>query len=403
MKSILNILSTALLVLAAVIVAACAAGDDFDYDKTGLYLSGTENNPVVKFKVEDTPASYAVTVQSTKKVENDVTVTLGIDASKVTEYNEANTTTYFAVPEGSVELDKTQVTIAAGSAISDAINVKVVSTDEFKEGCTYVIPVTVKTISGTDAPVIETCKTIFLRISRVLNFYSIQANSGASSNFIFDQPIPLKKFTYEVKIYPEGLNRTNYPQRFLAMEQADESKSLLLRFNEANSDNKLQVILDGNKFISNTEFENGHWYLLSFVYDGNTIAMYVNGVLDTSINASIDGINFQRYEMGMSWGGYNTRQFFAHRFCELRVWDRALTASEILGGMAGVDAQSNGLKAYWKFNEGKGHIFHDATGNGFDMDWSKTSRAVNESDMVPTPDAANAIQWVRDDKNKVTE
>ena len=72
----------------------------------------------------------------------------------------------------------------------------------------------------------------------------------------------------------------------MALEQSDESKSLLLRFNEANSSNKLQTILADNKFISNKEFENNHWYLLTWVYDGSTISFYIDGVLDTSIGAS---------------------------------------------------------------------------------------------------------------------
>ena len=132
----------------------------------------------------------------------------------------------------------------------------------------------------------------------------------------------------------------------------------------------------------------------------------MNGELDTSISGSIEGgsLNFQRYEMGMSWGGYTTRQFFAHRFCEIRIWDYARSATEIKGGMCGVDPKSEGLKAYWKFNEGEGHIFRDASGNGFDMDWSKTSRDIRENGvMVATPDAANAIQWVKDDINKCVQ
>ena len=208
-----------------------------------------------------------------------------------------------------------------------------------------------------------------------------------------------------MKIYPQGLNRTNYPQRFMALEEADESKSLLLRFNEANAENRLQVLLAGNRFLSNTQFENGQWYLLSIVYDGSTISLYVNGELDTSIAGTIDGggLDFQRYEMGMSWGSYNTRQFFAHRFCEVRIWDRPLTATEIKQGLGAVDPQSEGLRAYWKFDEGEGHIFHDATGHGFDMDWSQTSRAIYEGDLIATPNAAGYIRWVKDDINKYAQ
>ncbi len=388
--------------LAGGVFTACnSEGDDFDYNKSGLLISGTENNPVVKFVVEDTPASYAVTVQSTKKVTEDVKVELAIDASKVDEYNATNGSNYVAAPEGSVELLDNSVTISEGSAISSAATVRVLDTEGFVEGRNYVVPVTIKTVSNGD--VIPTCRTIYLRIARVISFYAIQANYRASSNFIFDQPVPLTTFTYEVKIYPQGLNRRNYPQRFLALEQKDESKSLLLRFNEANSSNKLQTILAGNKIMSNTEFENGNWYLLTWVYDGTNVFFYVNGTLDTSGAASIDGINFQRYEMGMSYQGYNSQQFFSHRFCELRIWNRALSTTEINANMCGADPQSEGLVAYWKFNEGEGHVFKDASNHGMDMDWSKTKRAVSGDDLTDTPTAADNIQWVKDDINKCSQ
>ena len=46
--------------------------------------------------------------------------------------------------------------------------------------------------------------------------------------------------------------------------------------------------------------------------------------------------------------------------------------------LCGVDSQSEGLVAYWKMNEGEGHIFKDATGHGYDMDWTNTAREINE-------------------------
>lgn len=391
--------------MAAITLCACRGDGGFDYDHTGFFITDTENNPVVQFTVEDTPASYTVTVQSTQKVTGDVTFDLAIDPTLVDEYNTKHGTNYAMVPEHSVELASDRVTIESQNAVSSGAEVRVINTGEFKQGRIYVIPVTVTRVTGSNNEVLPGSKTIFLRISRVINFYAIQANSSASSNFIFDQSIHLSKLTYEMKIYPQGLNRTNYPQRFLALEEADESKSLLLRFNEANAENRLQVLLAGNRFLSNTQFENGQWYLLSVVYDGSTISLYVNGELDTSIAGTIEGggLDFKRYEMGMSWGSYNTRQFFAHRFCEIRIWDRPLTATEIKQGLGAVDPQSQGLRAYWKFDEGEGHIFHDVTGNGFDMDWSQTSRAIYEGDMIATPGAANYIFWVKDDINKYAQ
>lgn len=404
-----NIISAALLLLTGgVMFTSCRGDGGFDYKHAGFYLTDTDESPVVKFSVEDTPASYTVTVQSTQKVDQDVTFNLALDYSKVEEYNKEHGTSYQAIPASAVELAATQVKMTAGNAISDGAAVRVLSTEDFVEGVTYVIPVTISSVSGSGNEVLPGSKTILLRISRVINFFAIQANSGASTNFIFpdDKMIPLTQLTYEAKIYPQGLNRTNYPQRFMALEEKDESNSLLVRFNEANSDNKVQTILAGNRWISQTEFENNQWYLMSWVADGSSLKLYVNGELDSEISGSFPNgvINFQRYEMGMSWGGYTARQFFAHRFCEIRVWDYARSATEIKGGMCGVDPKSPGLRCYWKFNEGTGHIFKDASEHGYDMDWSNTSRDVSENGvMVATPNAANSIQWVKDDINKCAQ
>ena len=297
------------LAAASLLLSACRGDGGFDYDHSALYVSGTEESPVVKFVVEDTPASYAVTVQSTEKVASNVNLTMAVDPSKVAEYNAINKTAYFPIPEGAVELENPQITITEGNAISSAATVKVVSTEAFEEGATYMIPVTIKSVSGGMTDVIEGSRTIYLRVSRVINFAAINANYNASSNFIFEKAIPLTTFTYEMKIYPTGLANSG-PQRFCALEQADESKALLLRFNEANTSNKLQVMTPCGTMMSNTEFANNQWYTLSIVWDGTNLLFYVNGVLDNSLaGKDPGGVNFQRFEMGMSWGPYNSRPF----------------------------------------------------------------------------------------------
>ena len=85
------------------------------------------------------------------------------------------------------------------------------------------------------------------------------------------------------------------------------------------------------------------------------------------------------------------------------MWNRALTASEISTGFAGVNAHSEGLVAYWKMNEGEGHIFHDATGHGYDMDWTDTWRDDKENGVLVAHDYSQYIKWVKDDNNKVAQ
>ena len=410
MKKIFQLLSVAAVAVSSLALTGCAEGDDFNYDRNGLLITGTESTPLQKFVVEDTPASYPITVSSTKKVDSDVNLTVAIDTSLVAEYNAKNGTNFYAIPAGAAKLDNTSLTIKAGTAISTAANVEMTSTDAFQEGRTYMIPVTITNAKGGSEDVIEASRTIYLRISRIINFYSLENNYQASSNFVFDdsKAVDLPKYTIEFKIYPYSLGTgtasDNQIQRVLSVEGKNEENANMFRFGESGTaKNCLQWILPGGKAFSSTLFANNRWYLVSCTYDGNDYVMYVDGVQDAKTSSPGKVMRFQRFELGMSWGGYNSRQFFGHRFCEFRVWDRALSASEILGGLCGVAANSNGLQAYWKFNEGQGYIFKDATGHGFDMDWSKTSRAIYEGDMLPTPDACNNIQWVKDDVNKCAQ
>lgn len=414
MKIKYNVISAVMLLLSGgSVFTACTDGDDFNFDKHGLLITGTETSNVKKLVVEDTPASYGVTVQATKKVENDVDITMAVDTSLVLQYNAINGTSFYPAPVDAVELLNPNVMIVAGNAVSTSANVKVVSTDKFAEGRTYMIPVTMKTVSTSGPEVaIEKSKTIYLRISRVINFYSLQNDYNASSNFIFEdsQMKDLTNYTIEFKVFPQslctGTAGDNQIQRVLSIEGKGEEEANMFRFGESGLQrNQLQWILPGGRAASNTLFNNNTWYLVSCTYDGSTFTMYVNGVKDTEAAGSGKHTPFQRFEYGMSWGGgYPSGQFFNGRIAEVRVWNRALGASEIAGGLCGVDAKSKGLVAYWKMNQSSGTTILDATGHGYDMDWTKSKRDRSESGVLEnTPDAAKYIKWVKDDKNKCAQ
>ena len=89
---------------------------------------------VQSFVVEDTPSTYPITVSSTRKVNEDMKLTIAIDNSLVESYNTQNGTNFYPIPEGAVELSGTEVTLKAGTALSSAVDVSVVSTEDFAEG-----------------------------------------------------------------------------------------------------------------------------------------------------------------------------------------------------------------------------------------------------------------------------
>lgn len=399
---------SSIMLLATGFLVGCSEGDDFNYDKKGIFVTGTETDPLIKFVVEDTPSSYTVTAQATKKVESDVKVTFAIDTALVSQYNAKHQSSFYAVPAGSVEIDNAEVTISSGQALSTGAQVKVVSTENFEDGRTYVIPVTIKSISNTTGEeIIDASRTVFLKISRVLQFTSLVNSPSFSSNYIFpdDKAVTLTNFTYEIKVRADGFGLAGGEiERLCAFLGKDGKNASMLRFGEAGFDgNQLQWVSPAGSVVSSTRFAPNQWYLISLVYDGSAMTMYVNGVKDASINASGVSVKFQRFELGMSWGGYNNSQFFPGRIAEVRVWNRALSPNEMVNGMCGVDAKSKGLVAYWKMNEGEGHIFKDATGNGFDMDWNDTWRADYEGDLIHHIDYGDKLQWVNDENNKCAQ
>ncbi|SOD18224.1 BT_3987 domain-containing protein [Pedobacter xixiisoli] len=380
---------------------------DFDYNKNVILVTGTDSNPVTRFVVENTPSSYTVTASTTDKVSQDVTVNFAVDNSLIEEYNRTHRTSYYAIPASAIQIDGSQGVIKAGSAASTGITVRVVSTADFIDGRTYVIPVTIKSIEGAKIDILEPSRTIFLRVSRVINFNSLNMNNtNLYSNFIFEdnKAVNLANYTYEIKCYVNAWHTSPEPiSRLCSFTAKDESRSNMLRFGEIGQDiNSLQWVSPGGSLISAKRFNPGQWYTISLTFDGKKYVMYVDGVKDAELIGTTPS-TFQRFELGMSWENYPSRQYFNGRVAEARVWNRALTANELQLGICGVDPKSTGLVAYWKFNEGTGYIFKDATGNGYDMDWSKTVRDNTGNGTLNTFDKRAFVGWQFDGVNKCSQ
>lgn len=382
---------------------ACSEGDDFDYNKNVAYITGTEVTPIAKFVVEDTPSSYAVTASTAMQVDKDVKVKFAIDPSLVDVYNTENNTSYYPIPDGAVEISGEDAVINKGKTFSSPATIKLVSTENFSDGRIYLIPVTMQQVDGLD--ILKPSKTIYLRISRTIKFTSLNiSNSNLYSNFIFpdEKKLELSNFTYEIKCYSQEWHRI---ARLCAFTSKDEQRSSMLRFGENGLDiNALQWVSPSGSIVSNTKFSTDRWYMISLTYDGSKLALYVDGVKDAEGDGDGKPVDFQRFEIGMSWTGYRSSQYFKGRIAEVRVWNRALSPAELQTGLCGVDPSSEGLMAYWKMNEGEGHIFNDVTGHGYDMDWSDTAREISEgAGLSYNLDYSSAVTWDYDDNNKCSQ
>lgn len=388
-----------------------------------LLVTGTETNPLIKFPVETANATYPLTVTATTRVNVDTDVTFGVDKGALDEYNRQNGTNYLLAPDESYSLTNTTVTIKANKHTSTAAMVKIENLNVLEEGLQYVIPVSIKTSTG-QLNVLDAGRTGFLRIARVTGFTCVDvtptgnqlANAGYRT-YYFDEPCDLSQFSFEMKIYIDewhtGLNSTQIT-RLANWGPGDDnpfgrtgSSMNLLRIGEGGyAKNQLQWLHSQGGMGSNIRFDLKTWYLLTFTYDGFTYRFYVNGKLDNVMDGAGKLYFFDSFEIGMSWNdgsNHSYSQRIPGRMSEIRVWDRPLKAKEIAAGLCGVAADSPGLIAYWKMNEGEGAFYRDYSGHGRDLDFN-SAKSVSVRDGTSERQATKTpFRWITDDENKCAQ
>lgn len=103
---------------------------------------------------------------------------------------------------------------------------------------------------------------------------------------------------------------------------------------------------------SAASLEVGRWYHVAGTYDGQTMRIYLDGILLGSLDVGSIAVG----NGSPLYLSYNDVSGFPFRLTgqldEVRIWNRALTAEEIQATMRGpLTGTESGLAAYWDFNE----------------------------------------------------
>lgn len=410
------------LILSLLVIASCKKSE---FGDPVILVTGTEVYPIVKFSVENTPAQYSVTATATEKATEDIDVTFALDTLAVEKFNTEHRTSYFTVPSSAIDLSGLSTVIKAGSSASTPVIVKMISTSSLVDGRSYLIPLSIKTVTGNQMHVLESSRTIFLRVARIISFPALSMNNSTSgttgtpgtrgrfnATSLFDpaNPTMLTNFTLEIKnlvyAFRGGDGNTNpQPIQTLISWSGTGGGSIGLRYGElGNPNNSLQLIGSlGGAFAYG--FNPMQWYTISITYDGSKGRMYVDGNKVIELSGSMV-MAFSALNLGQNWGGYDTRQYFNGRISECRVWSRVLTPGEIKLNLCGADPNANGLLAYWKFNEGSGSKFYNSASSGakYDMDWTKVYWDNNGDDVWdPIVDKSAYVTWTNDLLNKCSQ
>lgn len=356
-----------------------------------ILFTGTENTSKVNFTVEQ-PTEMGVTVTATDKVTKDTKVFISIgDQEQLNAYNRKEGRTYQFPPIGSYKLETNETIIKEGNYVSEAIKLSILSLEQFKDDAAYCIPLVITGTDG-DMPILESSRVMYVVINRVLFQRALKLGGHCGLHvpqFMTDPRVSaLGQITMETRVRVDAFHRADWGiASIMGIEE-----TYLLRFCDIDvKQNQLQMgpaLINGaekNFITSESNYEVGRWYHIASVFDGSSVAIYVNGKLDVkfSVNPGTVNLNedyFEGFWIGQSCGA----RYLDGTLCETRVWSRALTANEIQDKMCVVDPKSEGLLAYWRMNEVQddGRIL-DVTGNGFDAFPKNTSYSFVDNVRCP--------------------
>jgi hypothetical protein len=163
----------------------------------------------------------------------------------------------------------------------------------------------------------------------------------------------------------------------------------LLRFGDAGiTSDKLQLVLgiagDHQKLTSTTSLSPNTWYHVAGTFDGTTMRLYINGVLNNSMAMPGSVLGSGAFSIGRD---YDNTRILNGVVDEVRVWTRTLTAAEIAANACAVSPTAAGLAGYWKLDDGTGTIAADASGKNHPGTLIGTTNA-NWTTAIPTTCAA---------------
>ena len=135
--------------------------------------------------------------------------------------------------------------------------------------------------------------------------------------------------------------------------------------------------VEGKLSNSNMKVNLNEWTHIAVTFGEGTVKVFINGVekgsTTTGVPASVNfGVahNDEQAPQGQPitrcfWVGYSYESVrdFRGMMSELRIWNRALTASELAeeARRYDVDPKADGLVTYWKCDEGQGDVIKDYT------------------------------------------
>ncbi len=375
-------------VLLTGVFAGCNDSEEsFD---NNIYINSSAKVSNILLQGNDTDqANFKVSMP--KPEDRDVTFTIAADPSLVNTYNEAYYDKAILLPAGYYTISASQVTIATGTVASTDITVSFDKLTELDRQQRYVLPVS---INSSDVSVLQSARTMYYVIkgAALINVVADIEENNVSVDWVNDADFrAMRTFTAEALIRPRNFDR------MLSTIMGIEGKFLIRVGDSGIPSNQLQVATSGGNYTSgDLAIPTNVWTHVAVTYDADAkqINVFLNGKnMLTAATSDIGAVDWGVPHSDESdnkprcfWIGYayNNERYLAGEISECRIWNKVLTSVDlnVLNYFYYVDPMSEGLIAYWKFNDGGGSTVKDYSNNGNDatasnsLKWNKVELPV---------------------------
>lgn len=339
------------------------------------FKSGTE---VVTEKRE---LKVATALQAREKI----TGKFVANPSLVSFYNQVYNTNALPLPSEMCIIENPVIEINVGGTFSLPVEVVFTGLEKLDRNLIYVMPVELVDVQGIQVLSSKTKSFFVFKGASLINVVADIAQNNLPVNWKSrDLVSSLKTITVEALIRVRDYGSSNGLKGESISTIFGIENKFLIRIGDANfPENQLQMVNpNGNFPDKNPELglPVNEWVHVAAVWNAITCEriIYTNGIevaKDTKASGTIDLTNGACY-VGKSW---NDERWLNGEISELRIWSTQRTAEEILACMYEVNSNSEGLIAYWKFNEGAGKLIKDHSINGNDITavkditWSKVA------------------------------
>lgn len=353
-------------------VAFMVGCDDAEYSvlRNQAYISQTNTNPNTALKVfiDKNPVDVNLNVRISDPAVQDAKFELVEDMDLLDRFNKQNFTAYKFLSSEQYRLDGKDIEVKQGHTLSSSADLNILPlTDEMKKsGEKYAVALTLKSKDGSMDVLKSGGNILYLLDPAIITSVPV-FDKNTNVAFELKEDLSLNEWTLEFCVNMSKLGKKigelNNQALFDGSSNLGEGDGqIYTRFGDAPIEgNRLQIKTQGIVMDSKMQFEENKWYHIAWVCTGSKVSLYVNGKLDNSKETTGKPTNLGKNHCKIGNTDYLKSDV---KMSELRLWTRALSSREISNNPYATNPNANGLSLYFKFNEGKGKNFVDATGHG---------------------------------------